>query len=194
MESQSCFRINRKDFSKALRKLLSIEDAGKKKESTLEVTVIRNYIILVIPGVELRLEAYTKGSAKFTIRLWYMAEIVRSEPEGLMHVDLNDNRMYIRNSSFGVCTTFFENDRILRSIELPVNYTETDLLKLLLSGRYTEEELNFNLLDAAARAAMEKTIREFGKFARLMKKYGFERKEVETLVFNRLMEKGKRSV
>lgn len=194
MESQSCFRINRKDFSKALRKLLSIEDAGKKKESTLEVTVIRNYIILVIPGVELRLEAYTIGSAKFTIRLWYMAEIVRSEPEGLMHVDLNDNRMYIRNSSFGVCTTFFENDRILRSIELPVNYTETDLLKLLLSGRYTEEELNFNLLDAAARAAMEKTIREFGKFARLMKKYGFERKEVETLVFNRLMEKGKRSV
>lgn len=156
--------------------------------------MIRNYIILVIPGVELRLEAYTKGSAKFTIRLWYMAEIVRSEPEGLMHVDLNDNRMYIRNSSFGVCTTFFENDRILRSIELPVNYTETDLLKLLLSGRYTEEELNFNLLDAAARAAMEKTIREFGKFARLMKKYGFERKEVETLVFNRLMEKGKRSV
>lgn len=85
--------------------------------------------------------------------------------------------------------TFFETDSILRSIQLPVNYTDMDLAKLLLSGKYTDEEISFNNLNATAADAMRKVKSDINKIVLQMKKYGFRKGEVEEMILNRLKEK-----
>ena len=79
-----------------------------------------------------------------------------------------------------------KTDRILRSINLPLNYTDMDLAKLLLSGKYTDEEVSFNNLDAEAADAMRRVKANISKIVLLMKKYGFKKSEVEEMIFNKL--------
>ena len=54
--------------------------------------------------------------------------------------------MEIKGLFLKVETTFFETDKILRSIKMPINYTDWHLLRLENEG-YTPEELEFNKLD-----------------------------------------------
>ncbi|MBL0056263.1 MAG: hypothetical protein IPP31_08710 [Chitinophagaceae bacterium] len=166
-----------------------VEKSAKKKLSTLEVTLIDGYLQMAIPGIQLNINAATKGSAKFTVRLWYFADIIKAEQDNTLHFELTENRLGLRTLSFPVMTTFFENDSILRSINLPLNYTDMDLAKLLLSGKYTDEEIIFNNLDNEATNTMRKVKADISKIVLLMKKYGFKKNEVEDLIFNKLKER-----
>ena len=156
--------------------------------STLEVTIIDNYLQLAIPGVQKNILAATKGSAKFTLRLWYFTDIIKSEKDITLHFELTENRLNVRTLSFTVLTTFFETDRILRSINLPLNYTDLDIAKLLLSGKYTDEEISFNNFNNEAVEAMRKIKSDINKIILMLKTYGFNRKEVEQIILNKLKE------
>jgi hypothetical protein len=156
--------------------------------SILEVTIIDNYLQLAIPGIQLNINAATKGCAKFTVRLWYFTDIIKAEQDNTLHFEVTENRLSLRTLSFPVMTTFFETDSILRSINLPLNYTDMDLAKLLLSGKYTDEEIVFNNLDKEAVKTMRKVKADISKIILLMKTYGFKRKEVEQLILNKLKE------
>lgn len=85
-------------------------------------------------------------------------------------------------------TTFFETDSILRSVNLPLNYSDIDLAKLLLSGKYTNEEMVFNNLDKEGVKSMHKVKADISKIILMMKAYSFKRKEVEQLILNKLKE------
>jgi hypothetical protein len=63
-----------------------------------------------------------------------------------------------------------------------------DLAKLLLSGKYTDDEMSFNNLNDTAADAMRKVKSDIGKIVLLMKKYGFKKNEVEDIILNRLKE------
>ncbi len=189
MASTASFRVLKNELHNVLKQMQRIEKSAKKKLSTLEVTIIDNYLQLSIPGIQLNINAATKGSAKFTLRLWYFADIVKSEQEGTLHFDLTENRLKLRSLSFPVLTTFFETDNILRSINLPVNYTPIDLAKLLLSGKYTDDEMSFNNLEIEAAEVMRKVKADISKIVLLMKKYGFNKKEVEEIIFNKMGDK-----
>jgi hypothetical protein len=156
--------------------------------STLEVTIIDSYLQLAIPGILLNINAATKGSAKFTVRLWYFTDIIKAERDNTLHFDLTENRLALRTLSFPVMTTFFETDSILRSIYLLLNYTHLDFAKMLLSGKYTDEEIVFNNLDNEAVKTMRKVKADISKIILMMKTCGFKRKEVEQLILNKLKE------
>ena len=188
MESTASFRVIKSELLNALKQIQRVEKSTKKKLSTLEVTVIDGLLQMAIPGIQLNVIAATKGSAKFTVRLWYFTDIIKSERDNTLHFELTENRLSIRTLSFPVLTTFFETDRILRSINLPLNYTGTDLAKLLLSGKYTDEEIVFNDLDKEALTAMRRVKADISKIILMMKAYGFKRKEVEELILNKLKE------
>lgn len=128
-----------------------------------------------------------KAVLKFTVRLWYFADIIKAEQDNTLHFDLTENRLGLRTLSFPVMTTFFEADSILRSINLPLNYKDMDLVKLLLSGKYTDEEI-VNNLDKEAVKTMGKVKADINKIILMMKTYGFKRKEVEQLILNKLKE------
>lgn len=186
MNKTVSFRVSKNELLKVLKQMLRVEKSAKKKLSTLEVTIIDNYLQLAIPGIQLNINAATKGSAKFTVRLWYFADIIKAEQDNTLHFDLTENRLSLRTLSFPVMTTFFETDSILRSINLPVNYSDTDLAKLLLSNKYTDEEIVFNNLDKEAVKTMRKVKADISKIFLMIKNYGFNRKEVEELILNKL--------
>ena len=156
MESPASFRVIKNELLNALMQMQRVERAPKKKSGTLEVTLLDGFLQLVMPGIQLSVPAGTKGNAKFSIRLWYFADIIMSERDNMLHFELTENRLSVRTLSFPVLTTFFETDRILRSINLPLNYTDMDLAKLLLSGKYTDEEIVFNNLNKEALNAMRR--------------------------------------
>ncbi len=186
MESTASFRILKNELLNVLKQMQRVGKSAKKKLSTLEATVIDNFLQLSIPGIQLKINAATKGSAKFAIRLWYFADIIKAEQDGTLHFELTENRLSLRTLSFPVLTTFFETDRILRTVNLPLNYTDMDLVKLLLSGKYTEEEISFNNLDEKAANAMRKVKSDINKVVSLMKNYGFNRKEIEALILEKI--------
>lgn len=186
MQSTATFKVDKRQLLNALKQLQKIEKAGKKKDSTLEVTIFDGYIRLVIPGIELNVQAFTKGSAKFTLRLWYFTDIVNAEKDSELHFTLTENQLNLRGFSFNVLTTFFENDRILRSINLPVNYKYLDIVRLYLSEKYTTEEIVFNNLEKEVIDAINKLNADIDKITSTMRKYGFTRENIETLLLNKL--------
>lgn len=186
MNVTATITVDQRQLLNALKQLQKIEKAGKKKDSTLEVTVFDGYIRLVIPGIDLIVQAFTKGSAKFTLRLWYFTDIVNAEKDRELHFTLTENQLKLRGFSFKVLTTFFEDDRILRSINLPVNYKYLDIVRLYLSEKYTTEEIIFNNLDKEVVDAINKLNTEIDKITSTMRKYGFTREEIETLVLNKV--------
>lgn len=188
MESTASFRVIKSELLNALKQIQRVEKSTKKKLSTLEVTLIDGLLQMAIPGIQLNVIAATKGSAKFTIRLWYFTDIIKSERDNTLHFELTENRLSVRTLSFPVLTTFFETDRILRSINLPLNYTDMDLAKLLLSGKYTDEEIVFNNLNKEALNAMRRVKADISKIISMMKAYGFKQKEVEEIILNKLKE------
>lgn len=186
MNKTATFITEKKPFLAALTQLKKIEKSGKKKESTLEVTILNGYIQLVIRGIQLHVHATTSGSAKFTIRLWYIADVVNAEKDNELNFTLSENQLKLRGFSFSVLATFFENDRILRSIDLPVNYKYLDVVRLYLSERYTTDEIIFNNLDKEVVDAINKLKTDIDKVSSTMRQYGFSREEVETLILNKL--------
>lgn len=186
MNNITTFTVQKKQLLNALHRIKKLEKSGKKKDSTLEVTVFDGYIRLNIPGIELIVQAFTSGSAKFTIRLWYFTDIVNSEKDKELQFALIEGLLKLRGFSFSVLTTFFESDKILRSINLPVNYKYLDIVRLYLSDKYTTEEISFNNLDKDVTDAIHKLNADIDKITSLMRKYGFTREDVGNLLLEKL--------
>lgn len=72
----STFAVAKGLFLNSLKHLQKIEKSGGKKESSLEITIYDEYLLLVIPGIQLKVQAITEGSAKFAIGLWYMTSVM----------------------------------------------------------------------------------------------------------------------
>jgi hypothetical protein len=186
MNNSAAFRVAKNDLLPALKQLKKIEKASKKRESTLEVTIIDDYLQLVIPGIQLQVNAVTDGSAKFTIRLWYFTDIINAEKIKDLQFSLTENQLKLRSFTWGVLTTFFETDSILRSINLPVNYKYLDVARLYLSEKYTTDEIIFNNLDKEVVDAINKLNTDIDNASSIMREYGFSRKEIEALILDKL--------
>lgn len=186
MEHTASFTLASSKLLAPLRKLKRFSKAAHKKESTLEVTIIEGLVELVIPGSFQQIISSTSGSAKFTIGLLYFIDVLQSSPNAVTYI-VTPNRLSIGNLSIAVATTFFETDRILRSIDLPVNYTFKDVARLYLSTKYTSEEIQFNNLTEDVEAAVKRINTDIKKIASLTKIYGISKKEVEEMLFKRLI-------
>ena len=186
MKYATTFIVDKRQLLNSLKKLQQIEKSGRKKDSTLEVTIYDGYLQLVIPGIHLIVQARTEDSAKFTIRLWYFANLVNAEKDNELHFGLLENQLKLRGFTFEVQTTFFEKDNILRSIDLPVNYTFIDIARLYLSEKYTTDEIIFNNLDQEVVDAINKLKTDIDKATSIMRKYGCTTEEVEAMILDKL--------
>lgn len=74
----------------------------------------------------------------------------------------------------------------MHSINLPVNYKYIDIVQLYLSEKYTTDEIIFNNLDKEVVDAINKLNSEIDKIASTMRKYGFTREEIETIISNKV--------
>lgn len=78
-------------------------------------------------------------------------------------------------------TTFFENDSILRSINLPINYSELHLLQLEHKG-FTTEEIDFNKLEFELYYAKKHLKSNIKKTIDILDLYGVTTNEIEELI------------
>ena len=99
---------------------------------------------------------------------------------------ITDDALKISNTTFNVKTTFFKDDSILRSIDLPLNYTYVDIYRLKQSDRYTEQEIAFNHLSERVEDSVLKIKADIDKVHLILKKYGFAKKEVNELIMTKL--------
>lgn len=180
------FRVLQNELFDALTQIKRSIKNTRRKKTVLEVTITDSCLQLLVPGIQLQITAATQGAAKFTVLLDYFLEIVKAEKHGTLDFTLFECSLNLRVFTFSVQTTFFEDDKNLRSINLPINYTDKDIVRLYLSEKYTIEEITFNKLNERVEQAMFNTKKDINKISSLMKAYGFNKKEVESIVFDKL--------
>ena len=188
MKKSSQFIISRKELNSILTKFKKLEGSAKKRNSTIEITIITGYIELAIPGIKLKISAETEGSSKITMRLWYFHDIVKPETDSVLTFTILENQLKLRTLTFPAQTTFFDDDRILRSINLPLNYSYIDLAKLVIKGNFTDEEIAFNNLDKAAQLSLKKVKTDILSIIRILKKYDIQEPDIKAFIFSKLCE------
>ncbi|NMC61407.1 MAG: hypothetical protein GYA51_18800 [Candidatus Methanofastidiosa archaeon] len=157
---------------------------GKGKQSkstTCELTFTDNKIDVAIPGAKFTVASSGIGAAKVTLPFFYLYDIIEKSNKPVLEISLGRNQMTINSLTIGVTTTFFEDDRILKTINIPLNYSDKDLL-LLKKEKYTQEELDFNNLSleiVSAEKNLEKNIEEAFK---ILKQYGIKKSDLRSLV------------
>ena len=152
-----------------------------KMNIVLELTITNNLLTLVIPGIKLAMKCETKRTAKATIGLYYFKDIIENSNSSKIECIVTDNEMKIGSAIFKCQTTFFETDSILRSIKLPINYTDYHVLQLENKG-YTIEELRFNELEFVVYQAKKNLKKNIAFAKEVLGVYGFTTKELEELI------------
>jgi len=127
-----------------------------------EITIKTNEVSFVAIGVTRLLYCNAAGPAKASILLLQLFDIVKNIKTYETEIEIGNGEVRIGKVAVRARTFFFQNDSILRSINLPMNYSENDILRL--PKQYTPEELEFNNLDGLIRKTYAKIEQE--KFER----------------------------
>jgi len=177
------FVVNKTVIFKALKFLkASVKPKDKKSLKIIcEITVLDGKIQLAIPGSYHELNCKTQGVAKATIPFFHFFELIKDEKSREISIELKNNFLYLRGLKIPLNTCFIENDKILRTINLPTNYSDIDLVKLPSQG-YTFEELNFNRLIPSIIQAQEEVNNKVTKAYDILSSFGFTQKEVIKLI------------
>lgn len=184
---KASFTIRKSKLKAELNKIRkAIGSPGKfKNYYVLELTITDNLLTLVVPGIKLEVPCETISTAKATLNSYYFYDIVKTWEGIFLECIFTDNQMQMGVTKINVQTTFFEDDSILRSIQLPINYTDWHLLQLEQKG-FTLEELRFNDLEFTVYHAQRRLKRNINKVTELLKVYGFTKKEIEELITNKI--------
>jgi len=189
MIPSAAFTIGKSILLKNLSNFIKILGRSHKTKATIEITIIDNFIQLVVPGINLKLPAVTKSTAKFTVPLLYFNDVVKTHRLDPLLFIIEGDMIKADGYAFKAKTTFFETDEILRSIDLPINYKEGHLIKMGRSGEYTSAEIAFNNLEKQRIAALKTLKDDINKMALIARKYGFSRKEIDQFINSKIHKK-----
>ena len=123
-----------------------------------EITIKTNEVIFVAIGVTRILYCHAAGPAKVSIPFLYLYDIVKRIRTFSTEIVIGEGVITISKVTVNAKTFFFKDDTILRSVNLPINYSENDILRL--PEKHTSEELAFNNLDDLIRVTKSKIEKE----------------------------------
>jgi hypothetical protein len=180
---KTTFIIRKSKLKSELLKMIKVFKGISKKAptATLEMTITDGLLTLVVPGIKVALPCKTTGTVKLSIGLHYFYDIIQSWKDLIIEFTIIEGEMQIGVSKFKVQTTFFEDDKILRSIKLPINYTDYHLLQLENKG-FTIEELRFNNLEFEVYYAQKRLKTNINKTKDLLGVYGITKQEIEDII------------
>lgn len=181
--NQASFTIKKSKLVEELKNMTkSLGRVSKYTKSTiLELTITDDLLTLVIPGIKLEMECKTKSTAKASIGLYYFKDIIQTFNGLDITCNISNDEIKIGGTTVNCQTTFFETDSILRSIKLPINYTDLHILQLENNG-YTIEELRFNELEFVVYHAKKNLKKNIRNTKDILGVYGFTAKEIEELI------------
>lgn len=122
-----------------------------------------------------------KRTAKATFPIVGVSDVINTFRTLTISITVTEGKVQFESFSVNSSTCFFENDKILRSVMLPVNNSEADLVRLL-NGRYTREELVFNKLWSQAVAAEARFNSAINSAYLRLKQYGVAYDDLEKFV------------
>lgn len=182
MEKKAIAQVRKSKLQKLFRQLQAGAFPKKRlKFSQCELTIIKDQVTLNTPWAQFSLDAETIGTAKATFPLLDISNVVKTFSSVKLILTVTENIIQFGSFSVKSNTCFFEDDKILRSIVLPVNNNESDLVRLL-NGRYTKEELEFNKLWTPAINAENRFNSAMHKAYLNLKPFGITLSEVELFV------------
>lgn len=181
------FKIKRTKITNELKDLIkTLGRSSKSKYGTvLELTITDNLLTIVIPGIKIELPCETTSTAKASIGLLYFMDIIKSFKTPYIECNITEAQIKIGVTMINCQTTFFEDDSILRSIKLPINYTDWHLLQLEHKG-FTVEELRFNDMEYLVHCANRTLKRNIKKTIDLLQVYGVTAKEITALIDSKI--------
>ena len=170
-------------------KFLSIVVPKSKKGKLYccEITIKTNEVNFVAIGATRVLYCKSTGPVKISIPFLYFYDIVKNIKTFSTQISIGDGLMAIGNLNVKVSTFFFQDDSILRSIKLPINYSIVDILRL--SDRYTPEEIRFNKLDILLKRAYAELDKDISVSYGILKKYGVTTDEIRKIVLEEIFNK-----
>ena len=181
--NQASFKIKKSKLLLEIKKMTKALGPISKwnRYTELELTITDGLLTLVIPGVRLEVKCETKSTAKATLGLFYFRDIINTWNNLEVECIILDEAIKLGVTSVRAQTTFFENDSILRSINLPINYSDLHLLQLENKG-FTTEEIGFNKLEHQIYVAKRNLKVNIKNTIDILKVYGVKIKEIEELV------------
>ena len=143
IENISYFIVRKAALSKLLRQLkTNVVNKKNRINTQCELTLRDGEVSFNVPGATFGLKAETIGTAKASFGLEVFSKVVRSFGSKEIKIEIHKDRITINKFSFNASTTFFEDDSILRSIALPINYTDLDLICILRRRKIRRKEIN----------------------------------------------------
>jgi hypothetical protein len=181
------FNCKTKDINDCMIRLHAVHRNKHYRTLTflVEITLTDGHVTLAIPGAVFGFDCKTKGTAKATMPFNKLHSILEHHNIDQLLVEFYDEALRFGITKVAAKTTFFTNDKILRTIHLPNNYTEMDLI-LLKNNNYTKEELEFNSLTGPIQAAERKIYYHIRRAALYLKPYGIRPKEIKLLLMDKL--------
>jgi hypothetical protein len=184
--------LNTKKALQTFVQIKKIMTAAKswRISNRIEITVLDGRIQLVGRGFVRTLDANTTGSCKLVVPVVHWFELVNMSQEKTLKIVITDGEAMVGRVTVNVETTFFENDRILRSIPLPANPKAIDYWKLEYQD-YTQEELEFNQLASKIEWAKQEFDERIGSAAYSLSSFRISKKELKEIILQRIREKEK---
>ncbi len=168
---------------KECMKFLSVAVPRDKKGRlyNCEITVKTNEVNFVVIGATKTVYCDATGPVKISLPFWYFNDIVKRIENRYVTIDISDGFLTIGKLSISTETCFFQDDSILRSIKLPINYTLSDIFSI--ANYYTPEELAFNKIDVLIKNNLGKVHQDITKIAVILEKYGISKKAIARFIF-----------
>lgn len=186
------FELDTKQAQKTFTEIKKILKAARlwKISTRIEITVMDTQVQLVGIGFTLAMESSTTGTCKLVVPILHWFELVNMTTQPLVKVVVTEGEAMVGRVSVKVQTTFFETDKILRSILLPINPKPIDYWKLQYQG-YTQEELLFNKVILDIELANKELNKSIRKAAELFTGFRISQEELREMVLKRIKEKEK---
>jgi hypothetical protein len=181
--NQASFKLRKSKLLNELKKITKALGPVSKwnRYTTVELTITDGLLTLVVPGIRLEVKCETTSTAKATLGLFYFRDVIKNWATLHLECFIHDNVFKIGVTSIKAQTTFFENDNILRSINLPINYSEMHLLQREHKG-FTAEEIDFNKLEFELYYAKKHLKSNIKKTIDILGLYGVTTNEIEELI------------
>lgn len=181
------FQCKTKDIKATLKNLKAVH---KRKhviniKVTCEITLTDGSVQLAIPGAIFSFKCQTKGTAKATMEFRKLYDLIDHHSYDELYVEFFDGSLRFGSIIVQAKTVFFKNDRVLKTIVLPNNYTDLDLLLMKNEG-YTKEELEFNNILGLMEMAERRVYYNIRQASLYLRDYGIMPKEIKKLLVERL--------
>ena len=150
-----------------------------------EITITQGNVKFAGNGYAHNLKCKTKGVAKFTLPMFYLEDVVKKHKGSMLEFEVEPEWITLGAVNFHANVSLLEDDSILRTIDLPKNYTDKELLQLPDKG-YTIEELDFNKITPRINAAQIRLETNIEKAFNLLSVYGVKEDEIEKMVYTKL--------